>query len=87
MAKVINMTEQLGPDISGLEWLYLVDNTADKKARISALKTIFSSTVNTLADLQGYQGLKEGQVVFLLGGTTTNDENVGTEKVSSADLS
>lgn len=75
MAKITEMTEDTA--VGGSEKVYLVDGSQDKFALLTSLKSLFASSVPTLAALKAYQGLSDNQVIQLIGGTADNDAKSG----------
>lgn len=75
MPKILEFEEDTS--IGGAEAMYVVDGSTDKFARVSTMKSVFSSSVITLATLKAYKGLSDNQVVNLIGGTVDNDEVAG----------
>ena len=61
MAKITEMTEDTA--VGGAEKIYLVDGSQDKYAALTSLKSLFSSSLTTIAALKSYTGLSDGQVV------------------------
>jgi hypothetical protein len=78
MGKVTEFTEEPASGVGGTEWLYIIDGSTDRKARISSLKSLFASYVANLTTLKATAGSTSNQIIHLIGGVSANDSKAGT---------
>ena len=64
MPKITEFSEDTA--VGGAEKMYLVDGATDKYVVINSMKSVFNSSIDSLASLKAYDGLADNQVVFLI---------------------